>query len=93
MSASVAEQSQKQPNGLRTQLPAKALKNDCGIWSVLKNCVGKDLSKCLMPIQYNEPISFLQRAAEYMEYAELLKNMNESKDPVDRIQVMQVAFK
>lgn len=88
MSASLPEKEEEEANGpLRTKLPAKASKNDCGIWSVLKNCVGKDLSKVTMPIQFNEPISFLQRAAEHMEYADLLGNVELAQNPVDRIQV------
>jgi len=71
----------------RTTLPAKASKNESGIWSVLKNCVGKDLSKITMPIQFNEPISFLQRMSEHMEYASLLKLAASSQNPCDRIQV------
>ncbi|OXA51797.1 oxysterol-binding protein-related protein 1 [Folsomia candida] len=87
MSASLPEKEEEEANGpLRTKLPAKASKNDCGIWSVLKNCVGKDLSKVTMPIQFNEPISFLQRAAEHMEYADLLGNVELAQNPVDRIQ-------
>jgi hypothetical protein len=39
----------------------------------LKQCIGKELSKITMPVQWNEPISLLQRVSEYMNYAYLLK--------------------
>lgn len=41
-------------------------RNDFNIWSVLKNCIGKELSKITMPVIFNEPLSFLERMAEFM---------------------------
>lgn len=60
-------------------------RNDFSIWSVLKNCIGKELSKITMPVIFNEPLSFLQRMTEYMEYAKLLRIASEQDDPVDRM--------
>lgn len=60
-------------------------RNDFNIWSVLKNCIGKELSKITMPVIFNEPLSFLQRMTEYMEYAKLLRIASEQDDPVDRM--------
>lgn len=40
-----------------------------------------------MPIVFNEPLSFLQRLVEYMEYVDLLEKASEETDPVARIQV------
>lgn len=60
-------------------------RNDFSIWSVLKNCIGKELSKITMPVIFNEPLSFLQRMTEYMEYAKLLRIASEQEDPVDRM--------
>ncbi|XP_014252702.1 oxysterol-binding protein-related protein 1 isoform X2 [Cimex lectularius] len=61
-------------------------RNDFSIWSVLKNSLGKELSKITMPVVFNEPLSFLQRMVEYMEYAHLLRIASEQSDPVDRMQ-------
>ncbi|KAI9297005.1 hypothetical protein K502DRAFT_323508 [Neoconidiobolus thromboides FSU 785] len=49
-----------------TQPPAVSL------WSVLKNAIGKDLTKISLPVHFNEPSSMLQRMAEDMEYSMLL---------------------
>jgi hypothetical protein len=65
-------------------------RNDFSIWSVLKNCIGKELSKITMPVIFNEPLSFLQRMVEYMEYAHLLRRAAEEIDPVYRMQVSAV---
>jgi hypothetical protein len=65
-------------------------RNDFSIWSVLKNCIGKELSKITMPVIFNEPLSFLQRMVEYMEYGHLLRRASEEADPVCRMQVGEV---
>lgn len=38
----------------------------------MKNCIGKDLSKIPMPVNFSEPLSMLQRLTEDYEYAEIL---------------------
>ncbi|XP_064096238.1 oxysterol-binding protein-related protein 1-like [Macrobrachium nipponense] len=71
----------------RTQLPGEQIqRNDFSLWSVLKQCIGKELSKITMPVVFNEPLSFLQRMAEYMEYAWLLDKADQGADPVTRMQ-------
>ncbi|KAJ8936692.1 hypothetical protein NQ318_012511 [Aromia moschata] len=70
----------------RLVLPVPMYHNDYNIWSVLKNCIGKELSKITMPVVFNEPLSFLQRMAEYMEYSYLLRLATEQEDPCIRMQ-------
>nr|XP_024214050.1 oxysterol-binding protein-related protein 1-like [Halyomorpha halys] len=71
----------------RTCLPVPMFsRNDFSIWSVLKNSIGKELSKITMPVVFNEPLSFLQRMVEYMEYAHLLNTASELSDPIERMQ-------
>jgi oxysterol-binding protein-related protein 1/2 len=53
--------------------------------SILKGCIGKDLSKITMPVHFNEPLSFLQRMVEYMEYSYLLRLASEQTKPEDRM--------
>lgn len=42
------------------------------LWSIMKNCIGKDLSKIPMPVNFSEPLSMLQRLTEDYEYADIL---------------------
>ncbi|XP_075890357.1 oxysterol-binding protein 1 isoform X2 [Nelusetta ayraudi] len=42
------------------------------LWSIMKNCIGKELSKIPMPVNFNEPLSMLQRLSEDLEYYDLL---------------------
>lgn len=70
----------------RKKLPASS--NDRGpvsLWTILKHSVGKDLSRITMPVDVNEPLSFLQRCSEYVEQAELLTLAGQAEDPVDRM--------
>uniref|UniRef100_A0A8C6K5T7 Oxysterol-binding protein n=1 Tax=Nothobranchius furzeri TaxID=105023 RepID=A0A8C6K5T7_NOTFU len=55
----------------RTRIPDKP-NYSLNLWSIMKNCIGKDLSKIPMPVNFNEPISMLQRLSEDLEYHELL---------------------
>ncbi|GAV03596.1 hypothetical protein RvY_13992 [Ramazzottius varieornatus] len=71
--------------GGRTILPvAQFSRANFSVWSVLKQCIGKDLSKITMPVVFNEPLSFLQRMSEYMEYAHLLDQAAMCQDAIDR---------
>lgn len=42
------------------------------LWSIMKNCIGKELSKIPMPVNFSEPLSFLQRLTEDFEYSDCL---------------------
>ena len=60
--------------GGRTRLPVpQPDKVNLNLWSYLKQCIGKELTKITMPVHWNEPISLLQRITEYMNYASLLR--------------------
>ncbi|XP_013913638.1 PREDICTED: oxysterol-binding protein-related protein 7 isoform X2 [Thamnophis sirtalis] len=59
--------------------------NDISLWNILRNNIGKDLSKVSMPVQLNEPLNMLQRLCEELEYAALLDAANCSLDPCERL--------
>ncbi|XP_078507719.1 oxysterol-binding protein-related protein 2 isoform X1 [Lissotriton helveticus] len=81
-----------QENGIkkhRTSLPAPMFsRSDFSIWSILKKCIGLELSKITMPIAFNEPMSFLQRITEYMEHIYLINKACSLSDPVARMQTV-----
>eukprot|EP00050_Salpingoeca_kvevrii_P021021 m.105317 g.105317 ORF g.105317 m.105317 type:complete len:750 (-) comp9139_c0_seq5:172-2421(-) len=64
----------------RTAIPFRPNKS-VNLWSILKNCIGKDLSKIPMPVNFNEPLSFLQRLTEDLEYASILDEAVMCTDP------------
>ncbi|GJE89289.1 oxysterol-binding protein-domain-containing protein [Phanerochaete sordida] len=55
------------------------------LWAVLKNSIGKDLTRISFPVFFNEPTSMLQRMAEDMEFSECLDAAAAEKDPHRRI--------
>ena len=42
------------------------------LWSLIKEMVGKDLTRVCLPVYFNEPLSALELTAEDLEYSELL---------------------
>ncbi|OIV92770.1 hypothetical protein TanjilG_00904 [Lupinus angustifolius] len=42
------------------------------LWSMIKDNVGKDLTRVCLPVFFNEPISSLQKCCEDLEYSHLL---------------------
>ncbi|XP_026526130.1 oxysterol-binding protein-related protein 1 isoform X5 [Notechis scutatus] len=70
----------------RTSLPSPMFsRNDFSIWSILRKCIGMELSKITMPVIFNEPLSFLQRLTEYMEHTYLIHKASLLPDPVERM--------
>ncbi|KAK9036531.1 hypothetical protein V6N11_078527 [Hibiscus sabdariffa] len=57
----------------RKRLPDPVLREKgVSLWSVIKDSVGKDLTRVCLPVHFNEPISSLQKCFEDLEYSELL---------------------
>lgn len=42
------------------------------LWSMIKDNIGKDLTKICLPVYFNEPLSSLQKCFEDLEYSYLL---------------------
>jgi hypothetical protein len=55
------------------------------IWKLLKDIVGKDLSKFSMPVFVNEPTSILQKAAEFSFLTDYFRKASEEEDSVKRM--------
>lgn len=55
----------------RTHIPDKP-DHPLNLWSIMKSCIGKDLSRIPMPVNFNEPLSMLQRITEDFEYYKIL---------------------
>ncbi|KAH7100623.1 Oxysterol-binding protein-domain-containing protein [Auriculariales sp. MPI-PUGE-AT-0066] len=71
---------------LRERLPISAdNRPPVSLWAVLKNSIGKDLTKISFPVFFNEPTSMLQRMAEDMEFSECLDSAATEKDQYKRL--------
>ncbi|XP_045155785.1 oxysterol-binding protein-related protein 7 isoform X2 [Echinops telfairi] len=58
---------------------------EVSLWNILRNNIGKDLSKVSMPVQLNEPLNTLQRLCEELEYSSLLDQASRTADPCERM--------
>ncbi|XP_062020324.1 oxysterol-binding protein-related protein 1C-like [Rosa rugosa] len=57
----------------RKKLPDPVEKEKCvSLWSMIKDNIGKDLTKICLPVYFNEPLSSLQKCFEDLEYSYLL---------------------
>lgn len=80
------------PPPRRERLPApKQREKSVSLWSIIKECVGKDLSRVCLPVFFNEPLSSLQRIAEEMEYSELLDEVRLHREISSKALLMLVS--
>uniref|UniRef100_A0A669FCC3 Oxysterol-binding protein n=1 Tax=Oreochromis niloticus TaxID=8128 RepID=A0A669FCC3_ORENI len=69
----------------RSTLPSPCPANSVSLWNILRNNIGKDLSKVAMPVHLNEPLNTLQKLCEELEYSNLLDTANQTQDPYQRM--------
>ncbi|KRZ58649.1 Oxysterol-binding protein 2, partial [Trichinella nativa] len=55
------------------------------LWSIMKNCIGKELSKIPMPVNTNEPLSMLQRLTEDLEYSSIVDKAAQCGDVYEQM--------
>lgn len=80
------EESLKPYRVLRSKLPISVDdRPSVSLWAILKNNIGKDLTKISFPVSFNEPTSMLQRMAEDMEFSECLDAAATQADSTKRI--------
>ncbi|KAF6778716.1 hypothetical protein AHF37_01852 [Paragonimus kellicotti] len=68
----------------RTTIPPKP-NYSLNLWSIMKNCIGKELTKIPMPVNFSEPLSMLQRLAEDFEYSSLLDRAAACQDSLEQM--------
>ncbi|KAG8456205.1 hypothetical protein GDO86_002121 [Hymenochirus boettgeri] len=68
----------------RSRIPDKP-NYSLNLWSIMKNCIGKELSKIPMPVNFNEPLSMLQRLTEDLEYHDLLDKAVNCESPIEQM--------
>ncbi|KAL3582702.1 hypothetical protein D5086_017034 [Populus alba] len=63
-----------------------------GLWSIIKENIGKDLSGVCLPVYFNEPLSSLQKCFEDLEYSYLVDQALEwGKQGNDLMRILNVA--
>jgi hypothetical protein len=76
----------KDSSGYRKRLPPPSASAPAiNVWSVLKNAIGKDLTRFSVPVIFNEPTSMLQRFCEDVEYIDLLDKAVRQRGSAERM--------
>lgn len=65
-------------------------KKKFSIWSIIKDAIGKDLTKFTVPVYFNEPTSMLQKITEALEYEDLLVRAAKESDYIMRLAYITV---
>jgi hypothetical protein len=76
------------PSGykMRDALPRdKDFKVKISLIKILKDAIGKDLSRITVPVVFSEPVNLLQRLAEDFEYCDILTHAATIKDSLLRM--------
>lgn len=68
----------------RTRVPPKP-NYPLNLWSIMKNCIGKELTRIPMPVNFSEPLSMLQRLTEDYEYACVLDYASKLTDSCEQL--------
>uniref|UniRef100_A0A915PTZ6 Oxysterol-binding protein n=1 Tax=Setaria digitata TaxID=48799 RepID=A0A915PTZ6_9BILA len=76
--------SSQQSRQRRTKIPNRP-QGSLNLWSIMRNCIGKELTKIPLPVNFNEPLSVLQRISEDLEYAYLLDDGAEKTDSLEQM--------
>lgn len=67
----------------RKRLPTPIEKEKgVSLWSIIKDNIGKDLTRVCLPVYFNEPLSSLQKCFEDLEYSYLLDQAYEHGNKV-----------
>ncbi|CAH9108458.1 unnamed protein product [Cuscuta europaea] len=77
----------------RYSLPEpKEKEKPIGLWAIIKDNIGKDLSGVCLPVYFNEPLSSLQKCFEDLEYSHLVDQAFEwGKQGNDLMRILNVA--
>lgn len=74
----------RKPLKRRSRIPEKP-NHSLNLWSFMKNCIGRDLTRIPMPVNFSEPLSMLQRLTEDFENSYLLDKAAACSDPCQQL--------
>jgi hypothetical protein len=60
------------------------------IWAIIKDSIGKDISKLSVPVYFNDATSLLQKCAQAAEYNDILESAGNELDPFRRLGLIAV---
>ena len=69
----------------RTTLPAYKSEGKFSLLKIIKDAIGKDITRFCVPVYFNEPISMLQKVSEIMVNSDLMEKASAEKDSLMRL--------
>lgn len=72
-------------NEYRTTLPAFKAEGKYSLLRILKDAIGKDITRFCVPVYFNEPVGMLQKISEMMINNDVLNKAAAEKDPLMRL--------
>jgi hypothetical protein len=54
------------------------------VWTIIKDSIGKDLTKMSVPVYFNDPANILQKCATSVEYVDIVVDAIKCKDQIGR---------
>jgi oxysterol-binding protein 1 len=73
----------------RDRLPFfKDPKVKLSLWTILKDSIGKDISKMSVPVYFNQPLSVLQACCQPIEHIGIVDKAITEKNPIRRLALM-----
>ncbi|CDW78464.1 oxysterol-binding protein [Stylonychia lemnae] len=60
------------------------------IWTIIKDSIGKDITKMSVPVYFNDPTNILQKCASSMEYNNIIDQAIDQQDPIRRLAFIAV---
>lgn len=80
----IDEESKKKRPKRRKRIPNKP-HHPHGIWTILKNLIGQNLTNVALPVYINEPLTVLQRMTESFESSSLLDRAADCENVYDQM--------
>jgi hypothetical protein len=86
MEQSEAQEDEELDPPTRKELPwFKDPKIKISVWTIIKDSIGKDISKMSVPVYFNDTTNILQKCATSFEYCDLLDKAMEESDSIRRL--------
>lgn len=71
-------ESAKRSDEIAGEVTKKKKASRPNLWKIAREAMGKDLTRLSLPVYFNEPLSFVQRVMEDIEYSDLLDRASET---------------
>lgn len=76
--SSLPESARRRVDGNSDEPSKKKKPSRPNLWKIVRDAMGKDLTRLSLPVYFNEPLSFVQRVMEDIEYSDVLDRASQT---------------